>query len=222
MVIRRLLMKIKSLPMWCVVGALLCVSYSASAGVFYRYTDESGHVVMARTVPPHIVPSGYEVLNEKGRVIDVVAPALTDAEKKARDDLLAQKALEEQARKEQLEEDKRLLRQYSGPADAVALMQRRISEVDSVIQSRRATIEVAKKNIGELEEKAANFQRNGKSVPNIVLDQIAAEQKDIEVSKSVIAEKLKSRGDLVNDFEGVIERLEQLTGKKVSDGSESK
>lgn len=221
MVIRRLLMKMKYLPIWCVVSALLCFSYSASAGVFYRYTDESGHTVMARTVPPHIVPSGYEVLSDKGRVIDVVAPALTEAEKKARDDLLAEQEREEQARKDRLEADRRLLRQYSGPDDAVALMRRRIGEIDSVIESRRATIEVAKKNIGELEEKAANFQRNGKSVPKIVLDQIAAEHNDIEVSRSVIAEKLKSRGDLVDHFEGEIERLEQLTGKRVSDGSDS-
>ncbi len=185
--------------------------------MLFRYTDDSGHVVMARTVPPHIVLKGYEVLNEQGRVVEVVAAAMTDAEKKARDDLIVKKEREAQELKKQQDDDKKLLRQYSGPDDAVVLMQRRLSEVDGVIQSRRASIDVSKKNIGKLEEKAANFQRNGKAVPKRIIGQISAAHNDIDVSESVIEENLHSRAEIVADFEASIKRLETLTGKKASE-----
>jgi hypothetical protein len=210
-------MKMLSLSSWYFVIALLACSSSVSAGMLFRYTDDSGHVVMARTVPPHIVLKGYEVLNEQGRVVEVVAAAMTDAEKKARDDLIVKKEREAQELKKQQDDDKKLLRQYSGPDDAVVLMQRRLSEVDGVIQSRRASIDVSKKNIGKLEEKAANFQRNGKAVPKRIIGQISAAHNDIDVSESVIEENLHSRAEIVADFEASIKRLETLTGKKASE-----
>lgn len=200
------------------LAALLLWSLSSvGAGMLYRYKNDSGNTVMARTVPPHIVPKGYEVLNAKGRVVEVVAPAMTAAEKQSRDDRLAKEAREEQERLDRLEADRILLRQYSAPDDAVALLTRRLGEVDIVIQSRTGSIEVEQKNIAQLEEKAADFQRNGKSVPKIVMNQISAAQSDIEVSRSIIEEKRRSRAALVEEFDQIITRLETLTGKKATD-----
>ncbi len=138
--------------------ALTVFVSSAHAGIMYRYKDDHGRAVMAATVPPEIVHKGYEVLNAQGRVVEKVPPALTAEQIRARDEAIEKKKREEEARKAQEAEDQRLLKQYGSPQTVVNLLKRRLSEIDSVIVSRQASIVANKNAITENEELAANAQ----------------------------------------------------------------
>ena len=49
---------------------------NAYARDMYRYTNDQGNTVVDYKVPPEFAARGYEVLNEKGAVIEVVPRAL--------------------------------------------------------------------------------------------------------------------------------------------------
>lgn len=87
------------------LGLLLPVV--AEAAELYRYVDDKGTTVLSRQgVPPEYIGRGYEVLNDQGRVIQVIAPAPSPEEMKR---ILADKA--------RASSDTQLLRLYSTPED---------------------------------------------------------------------------------------------------------
>lgn len=197
--------------------ALAVFVSSVQAGIMYRYKDDQGRTVMAATVPPEIVPNGYDVLNAQGRVVEVVPPALTAEQIRARDDAIAKKKREEEARKLREQEDQKLLKQYGTPGTVVHLLKRRLSEIDSVIVSRQASIAANQNAITQNEELAANAQRNGRKVPVRVAEALEKSRGDIAKAQSVILEKKHDRERIIKEFSEIIQRLEQLTGKKAPD-----
>ena len=197
--------------------ALAVFVSSVQAGIMYRYKDDQGRTVMAATVPPEIVPNGYDVLNAQGRVVEVVPPALTAEQIRARDDAIAKKKREEEARKLREQEDQKLLKQYGTPGTVVHLLKRRLSEIDSVIVSRQASIAANQNAITQNEELAANAQRNGRKVPVRVAEALEKSRGDIAKAQSVLLEKKHDRERIIKEFSEIIQRLEQLTGKKAPD-----
>lgn len=186
------------------------------AGQMYRYKDASGRVVMSATVPPHIVPKGYDVLSGQGRLIESIPPALSDEQIRARDAKAEAELHAEAARQEQAKQDKKLLKQY-GSADAVVhILKRRLAEIESVIVSRKAAVSAAQKAVVENEKRAAESQRNGKSVPKRVVKDIAKARADIESSQNVIAEREAAYEQIVAEFTEIIFRIEQVTGEKAT------
>jgi hypothetical protein len=171
---------------------------------------------MSATVPPEIVPKGYDVLNAQGRIIKTVAPALTAEQIRARDEAIEREKRKEEERKAQKLADQKLLKQYGSPETVVNLMNRRLDEIESVIVSREAAIQAAKNSIAVNEEKAANFQRNGRAIPAIVKQELEKAKDDIVKAQAVIADKKKDHQAVKEEFGQIIERLEFLTNSKAS------
>lgn len=197
---------------------ILSVLFSVSANaVMYRFKDDNGRTVMSASVPPHLVKKGYEVLNQQGRVIEVVPPALTPEQIAERDRKLEEERIAAEKAKEQEAFDKQILRQYGSPDDAAGFLKRRLEEFDALIKSRRNSIELAQKSIADNEERAADAQRNGRKVPDRVLNAIKKAQQDILESEETIKQQLTTREEVIDEFTQVIQRLEQLTGKTASE-----
>lgn len=198
----------------CLVFACLVWVSSAWAVQYYRYKDEQGKVVMALTIPPQYVAQGYEILNDKGRLVKRVAPALTQEQIAARDAEIERQRLLELERAKQAEADAQLLQLYSHPDDAVRVMNRQASEVLDVIQLERGKIEFAQKEIISLEEQAAQSQRKGLPVPEKVTVNIARLNKEIENSLVDIGERFDDFEKVIEAFDKDIKRLELVTKKR--------
>lgn len=128
----------------------------------YRYVDDQGVVVLDRHgVPPQFIGRGYEVLNDQGRVTQVVPPAPTAQER--------QLLLEAKAR---AETDAQLLRLYASVADVERATARRLSELDSLIGITRGNLQSLRTQQANLQSQAANHERAGREVPEQLLVQI--------------------------------------------------
>ena len=103
------------------------------AANIYRYYDNQGNLFHGSQVSPEFVKNGYEVLNEKGQVIQTVARALTEEEREAQ--ALAQQSQqqsqEERARQE--EEDRLLLRLYRSPEEVIRRRDSTVEQLDAQI-----------------------------------------------------------------------------------------
>ena len=195
--------------------SLVLVSLAWSAQ-YYRYQDNDGKVVLSLTIPPEFVPKGYDVLNEKGRLVKRVAPALTPEQIAARDAELERQRQLQLAQERQAEADAQLRQLYSHPDDAVRVMSRQASEIIDVIQLERGKIEFAQKEIRTLEERAANLQRKGMAVPDKIDAGIQRLNKEIENSLADIAERESDYTRVLGEFEQTIKRLEIITKKSAT------
>ncbi|MCH8499381.1 MAG: DUF4124 domain-containing protein [Marinobacter sp.] len=189
----------------------MMVSTSALARM-YRYTDESGQVVISNTVPQEAAVRGYEILNSSGRVVERIAPAPTAEEVAARE---AERQRQEQAER-QRQADAQLLRRYSNPDDAVQAMGRRMQEMQSMIQLKRGNVSSLSGQLDSEQERAANLERAGQTVPDALLlriERLQAQIRDIEQEiEQHHLEAANARQEFIQD----IERLEAITDRQRS------
>lgn len=147
------------------IRALLLLSLlgtSVAQAELYRYVDDKGVVVLNRLgVPPQFIGRGYEVLNDQGRVTEVVPPAPTAQER--------QRLLEAKVR---AGNDAQLLRLYASVQDVERAKARRLSELDSVIGITRGNLQSLRTQQANLQSQAANHERAGRQVPEPLLTQI--------------------------------------------------
>lgn len=197
-------------------ASLLCIAVSAllfsavAQARLYRYTDESGQIVISNTVPAKASVRGYEVIDDKGRVVQTIDAAPTQQELDAR--AAREERKKEQAR--QREEDTKLLKRFSTPDDAVRAMYRKLQELKSLNQLKRGNIAVLSNQLADERSRAANLERSGRDIPDSVLEKIDRLQSQISDIEREIATQNNEIKAARERFEADIKRLEELTDKQ--------
>ncbi|WP_426116675.1 DUF4124 domain-containing protein [Pseudomonas sp. DSP3-2-2] len=131
--------------------------------LLYRYVDSRGVTVLDRQgVPPEYAAKGYEVLNARGRVVQVVPPPPTAAELE-----------QEQAAKAKAAADAQLLRQYSSVDDVDRAKARKLAELDALVEVAKGNILNLNAQQSGLQKQAADQERAGRPVPQTLIDQLA-------------------------------------------------
>lgn len=156
---------------------------SAQAGakppgmVLYRYVDSRGVKVLdSQGVPPEYAGKGYEVLNQQGRVIQVVAPALTPEQ--------LQQKRDEQAK---ADAEAMLLKKYPNLAEVDRARERKMAELDANTLVASNTQQGLLLQQQALQSQAADQERAGKPVPQATLDEL----KKIHEQRDALDEKVR-------------------------------
>src|SRR5690606_24390056 len=106
----------------------------------YRYKDDRGRTVHGSTVPPQYVKNGYEVLNDRGQVIQVVPRAKTPEELAAEEATREQREAEEAIARAQREKDNLLLRLYRSPDEIARKRDERVKLIDGQLTALAAAL----------------------------------------------------------------------------------
>lgn len=154
-----------------VVGLTLSLGLCSSLGAWaaeapevllYRYIDDKGVTVLDRQgVPPEYAGKGYEVLNQRGRVVQVVPPAPTAEEIHAAE-----------AAKVQASADAQLLHLYSSVADVDRAKARKLAELDNLVAMNQGNLKGLGSQQVSLKSQAVDQERAGRPVPQTLIDQI--------------------------------------------------
>jgi len=115
-------------------------------------------------VPAEFVKNGYQVLNERGQVIEVVQRTLTAEERAAQSEQLEQQRLLEQAALRQ-EEDRMLLRLYRTPEEVVRRRDATIEQLEAQMIVLNSLLEDAEEKLAELEQRVVNNENAGTQIP---------------------------------------------------------
>lgn len=145
------------------VSALMPVEAADNPSiVLYRYVDSRGVTVMdTQGVPPEYVGKGYEVLNQRGRVIQVIPPAPS-----------AEEVRQAQAAKVQADADAQLTHLYTSLADIDRARTRRLAELDALIAVAQGNVQGLVAQQASLQSQAADQERAGRQVPKTLIDQM--------------------------------------------------
>jgi hypothetical protein len=194
--------------------AFLFFSQVSLAKNIYRYKDNNGAVVLNRFIPPEMVPRGYEILNEQGRILKVVPPALTPQQIKVRDAQRAAEAKRKADQEARRKNDQELIKLFGEPNDAVRILRRKVQDIAGVIQLKKGAIASIRNQLMNAEKRAANLERAGRKVADSSLKQIQAFKNDISKYKREIVQLQKDRKEVIAEFDKKIKRLEILTGRQ--------
>ncbi|MCD5992102.1 DUF4124 domain-containing protein [Pseudomonas sp. CDFA 602] len=129
----------------------------------YRYIDNRGVTVLDRQgVPPEYVAKGYEVLNARGRVVQVVPPAPT-----------ADQVRQAEADKAQAAANAQLMSLYSSVDEVDRVKARKLGELDTLIGVAQGNIQGLAAQQRSLQGQAADQERAGRPVPQAIIDQLS-------------------------------------------------
>jgi len=183
------------------LGSLLCAATAQAE--LYRYVDDGGVVVLNRQgVPPQYIGKGYEVLNDQGRVTQVIPPAPTAEER--------QRLLEAKAR---AGSDAQLLRLYASVEDVERAETRKLAELDSVIGITHGNLQSLHAQQANLQSQAAAHERAGREVPKQLLTQIDNLNKEQASLRRDLDRYRLARQQAKVSFARERQRLGELLGK---------
>ncbi|QBM18257.1 hypothetical protein MARI_23970 [Marinobacter sp. JH2] len=187
----------------------LLTSASLQAGM-YRYTDNNGQLVISNTIPQEATKRGYEIISDRGRVIETIAPAPTAEELAAREAAKERK----QQQEAQLEQDRLLLKRFSHPDQAVRAMHRKVQELEGLISLKRGNISVLTSQLDNEQRRAAEMERAGRNVPDATLKKIYRLEGQVrDIEREIAAQRLEIDA-VAKRFLSDIERLEAITGSE--------
>lgn len=185
-------------------SVLICLITTASMSdaqtgrKLYRYVNEEGVKVLASSIPPQYVAQGYEILNSKGRVIEVVDPRPSDEELK------------------KLQEEENLLAayeqiaiRYSSVDDILSARDRQLAHLNANISILKGNITNLNNQIDELMKKAAGFERSGKEVPEYIFNNIAEIKAEISSTELLLQKRLIEFDEVNNTFSKEVQLFEQ-------------
>jgi len=190
-----------------IVGAFLLFNIAIAAGFSYRYFDHDGGIHFGNFIPPEYVVNGYEVLNERGLVVDVILP------KKVRDEQTATLLANAEAQRKlevQRAKDEALLRFYSNPDDVIRVRDRKMMEFDNFVAIQHGAIEANKSKMVKLQRQAADMERSGRIVSEIILQTLTTLEVKNSESEALIEAKLREKEQVTQAFQADIDRLKVL------------
>lgn len=192
-------------------GSALAVCNAAySEPHYYRYKDTDGKLVITNTMPADKARLGYEMIDSNGRVLKKFEGELTaeDIEnlKKKQKEMMTEK----QRNQQQREYDLSLMRRYSFVTDIEAEKKRKIEEL-------KATLSIVSGNLhgvrGDLETeyaRAANFERQGKRLPDDIKKRIAEIEKSVSSTEELYKQREKELQKTTDDYDKAIQRFKEI------------
>ena len=155
---------------------LLLLGAVASAQNVYKWVDESGEVHYSQTLPPERAGEAHERLTDDGLVaerVDRVKTADELAELKAE-----QARQQEQAEQQRIEaqQDRLFLAAFPTEQDVRQAIQSRRETVIAERDSVKSLIEQSRSRFTSRVERAAALERRGESVPESIVERIAADR----------------------------------------------
>lgn len=178
----------------------------------YRYKDDSGRIIHGSTVPPQFVKNGYEILNERGVVIQTIPRALTPAEIAAQEAQQAEREAAEALARQQQEADSLLLRLYRSPDEIARKRDERVTIIDGQITALLASLQKVETEVAK-QQKLVDDQKTAGEEPSpqtVEALRIQTEERDRLVA---LRERLDSdRSTALADAARDMKRLAELLG----------
>lgn len=168
-------------------------------GALYRFRNANGSLMISSVLPEQAIYSGYEIIDNRGRVLRVVEPAMREEERRK---------MQEEMRIRQ--QDNQLKRLYSTPEDAERARDRQIA-------SLRLGIDYARGNIAQLDAKlaaevarAAESERAGQPVSEAVQANIELYTRQIREQEEKIVDIERDIDVITEEFAPIIRRLREI------------
>ena len=186
----------------------LAISQANTANL-YKYQDAQGREITGSRVPAEFVKNGYQILNERGQVIEVVQRTLTAEERAAKAEQIEQKRQIEQAALRQ-EEDRMLLRLYRSPEEVVRRRDSTIEQLEAQMTVLNSLLEDAQEKLAELEQRVVNNEKAGNQIPANLTTQIEDATNERDRLSTQLARIENEKQDALATAEKNINRLKEL------------
>ncbi|MCK5875209.1 MAG: hypothetical protein KAG82_11000 [Alcanivoracaceae bacterium] len=168
-------------------------------GALYRFRNANGSLMISSVLPEQAIYSGYEIIDNRGRVLRVVEPAMPEEERRK---------MQEEMRLRQ--QDNQLKRLYPTPEDAERARDRQIASLQLAIDYARGNISQLDGKLAAEVAKAAESERVGQPVPEVIQANIELYTRQIREQEEKIADTERDIDAVTEQFAPIIRRLREI------------
>ncbi len=201
----------KNIALVCMVLALAGQITSANAAKkMYRWVDDNGKVFFSDQVQPKDVKHRRESLNQNARVIEVVEKEKTKAERELVKRLVLLRKQQEAIINKQKSHDKVLLSTYRSVKDMEVALRGQMLAFDSKRKVVRGNLNRLELQLLQKQRKAAQYERDGRSIPANLITDIATSKAQIDSTYMEISNQFQKKKRIRQEFENDISRFAYL------------
>jgi len=165
---------------WLIIGIIFSIaSHSAFAKNYYRYKNADGAVEIKDKITKEMELTGYDVINELGKLIKHVKPTKTLAELEADRLRKIEERNDKIKRQQQIRHDADLLRQFSSIGDIIRNRDSQLLALEQRIRIQNSKEDLLKLQLEDQQQQAATYERLGQRVAKSLLNDIQASQDQI-------------------------------------------
>jgi len=181
----------------------------AGAGM-YKWVDDQGEVHYGNSVPAEFADKERRELNERGRTVKIYDAARTPEEIAEAERLEAIRLEQEKLAVDKARNDHVLLATYSSEDDMLKTRDGKLSAIEGLIQLTQRRIISMNIRIKRLTEDAADFERGGRPVHDILTRQIENIRTQTAENQSFILIKQQEQDEINAQFRKDIARFREL------------
>jgi Domain of unknown function (DUF4124) len=189
----------------------LLLNQAVHANKMYKWVDEKGNTYFSDQVPPEHSQRRREKLSKQGRVLEVTEKAKTKSEEALDRLLMALKAAQEKVIAQQMYHDKALRVTYNKLEDLQNTYKAKLQELETEQKLSISNLKRLDNQLETLHRQAATHERNGEKIPQKLLDEIKATEKESQLSYVNISQHIEKKNKVSEQFESDIARYKQLT-----------
>lgn len=185
---------------------LSCPPFMALADT-YRWVDKNGQVHYSDQIPPAEIDRAYSVINKEGVTVNRVEKA------KTKEQLSEENRLKDQ-RIERENHDRILLNTYTNVSGLKETRDRYIATIEDLIKVSQHKLVSLNHELDKLNKIAANLERDGKTMPDNMHQDIDNLKNQIEQEHSFILAQRAQQQELRDKFATDIKRFQELKAEQ--------
>jgi len=192
------------------LALLICLPLVAGGNLF-RWRDADGKLHIGDNLPAEAIQKGYDIIDERGRVLKHVDPPPSPEELRKRREAARKAELERQRRVAQAERDRALLLTYGSVAEIERARDERLNLIRSQIRVNRDRLQQLEKELEQLQQNARrNFLDKKRKLPPMLAERIERKQAEIATTRKRLQRYEQSYARIKARFEKDIRRFREL------------
>ncbi|TAL83680.1 MAG: DUF4124 domain-containing protein [Rhodanobacter sp.] len=191
------------------VGSLSAQTRPTSS-VRYKWHDEAGLLHYSDSLSAEAMKQGYDLVNDRGLVIQHVSRQLNPQQRAAADKLAAEQAATRRAEQERADADAQMLSAYPDEKSYRTSQQQVLQGADRQIQTTRLNLRSQEQALANLLSRAAEDERSKNSVPKFLTDGIARQRDVVTGQRNLLKHQQTERAQTVLDQARELSRYRRL------------
>jgi len=192
-------------------------SVQANTKKMYRWVDEEGNIFFSDKIAPKDIKHRRESLNQNARVVEVVEKERTKAERELVKRLSILRRQQQAIINKQKSHDKVLLSTYRNTKDMTVALRGQMLAFDSKRKVVRGNLNRLELQLLQKQRKAAQYERDGESIPVNLLTDIAESRAQIDKTYVEISNQFQKKKKIREQFEQDISRFSYLIKMREKD-----
>jgi hypothetical protein len=187
-------------PLLIIAAIVLCASASAYAqntGLRYKWHDGQGLVHFSDSLTTEAMKYGYELVNDRGLVVQRVSRQLNAQERAAANKLAAEQAAKDRAIQERANADAQMLSAYPDEESYQISLQQALDTYDQQINTTRINLRSQEKALTDLLGRAADIENGKETVPKALVDNIARQRNVVASLRDTLQRQQAARAQSV-------------------------